>query len=198
MKLVRNVPGPGDRTLDRAYFDRLYAGADDPWSFRTSPYEAEKYDRTIATLEQRYAKGLEIGCSVGVLTRRLAEHVDQLLALDISERAVAQARATCADRPNVSFAQNDVTRDFPAGAFDLVIVSEVAYYWSGDDLARVRASIAASATGGDVLLVHFLPKVSDYVRDGDAVHEAFLTDPRYQFVRGSRAERYRIDLLRVL
>lgn len=194
---MQNVPGQSDATLGRTYFDRLYEDADDPWSFRTSAYEAEKYDRTIATLERRYARGLEIGCSVGILTRRFAEHVDALLALDISERAVAQARETCADRRNVTVAQSDVTCDFPGGAFDLVIVSEVAYYWSEDDFARVRERIAAGAPGGDVLLVHFLPKVPDYVLDGDAVHEAFLTDPRYQFVRGSRAERYRIDLLRV-
>ena len=186
-----------DSTLDRAYFDRLYAATDDPWSFRTSPYEAEKYDRTLATLDRHYARGLEIGCSVGVLTRRFATRVDRLLAVDISANAVAQTQAACADFPNVIVAQADVTRAFPEGRFDLVVVSEVAYYWSTSDFAYVRDRIASSAPGGDVLLVHFLPKVPDYVRDGDAVHETFLADPRFARVRGSRAERYRIDLLRV-
>ena len=186
-----------DSTLERAYFDRLYERDDDPWSFRTSAYEAEKYDATLAMLERRYARALEIGCSVGVLTRRFAEHAERLVAVDISERAVAQARMSCADAPNVTVARCDVTQDFPPGPFDLVVVSEVAYYWSNEDFVRVRDGIAAGARGGNVLLVHFLPKVPDYVRDGDAVHEAFLADPRFVRVRASRAERYRIDLLRV-
>jgi hypothetical protein len=34
------------------------------------------------------------------------------------------------------------------------------------------------------------------VRDGDAVHELFLTDERFVPVRGHRADQYRLDLLR--
>jgi hypothetical protein len=57
--------------------------------------------------------------------------------------------------------------------------------------------IARAARGGIVELVHFLPKVDDYVRDGDAVHAAFLADSRFALVRHLRAERYRIDVVRV-
>ena len=46
-----------------------------------------------------------------------------------------------------------------------------------------------------MLLVHFLPKVPEYPRDGDAVHAAFLTDPLFAAVDASRAPRYRLDLL---
>lgn len=87
--------------------------------------------------------------------------------------------------------------DFPRGRFDLVLLSEVAYYWSDADIALARDEIARSLEpGGDFLLVHFLPKVDDYVRDGDAVHAFFLSDERFEHVRGHRAERYRLDLLR--
>jgi len=185
--------------LDRDYFENLYAQNADPWSLRTSEYEREKYDRTLAALERPYERALEIGCSIGVLTRRLAEHVGHVLALDISDRAVELARETCRDRSNVSFRRCDVTQDYPAGRFDLVVLSEVAYYWSHEAFALMRERIADSLDpGGDVVLVDFLPEGQSAAWGGDAVHDAFLRDPRFRAARGSRAERYRIDVVRVV
>ena len=184
-------------SLRAEYFERLYAADDDPWSFATSPYELAKYDDTLSALGANYAHALEIGCSVGVLTRRLAARCDDLLAVDVNERALSIARARCAELPHVRFERAGVPGEFPAGRFDLVVLSEVAYYWSDADLALARERIARSLEpAGDVLLVHFLPKVEDYVRDGDAVHASFLADERFEHVHGHRAERYRLDLLR--
>ena len=185
--------------LDRDYFEALYARADDPWSFATSDYEREKYDRTVATLgDARFATGLEIGCSIGVLTRDLAVRVDALYAIDVSEAALDRARRRCADLPNVAFARASFPAECPVARADLVVVSEVAYYWSADDFARARDRIAATlAPDGRLLLVHFLPKVDEYVRDGDAVHDTFLADGRFASVAAERAERYRIDLVRL-
>jgi SAM-dependent methyltransferase len=185
-------------SLDARYFDRLYTDKDDPWDFATSAYEARKYNDTLAMLEgARFANALEIGCSIGVLTAMLAKRCDRLLAVDISERALAQAIARCADEANVRFDRVTVPREFPEGPFDFVLLSEVGYYWSDDDLASARDRIAGAAPGGTLELVHFLPKVDEYVRDGDAVHDAFANDDRYVTLRSSRAERYRIDVLRI-
>ncbi len=187
------------KTFNRGYFEQLYARNDDPWSFRTSDYEREKYDRTLATLNRRYARALEIGCSIGVMTRRLAERCDVLLGVDISARAVELAGIACRDLSNVTVMQCDVTRDYPPGPFDFVVVSEVAYYWSTADFADMRTQIFASLTpDGEVLAVHFLPKETDGTWGGDAVHEAFLSDRRYRAVRSVRRENYRIDLLRTV
>lgn len=184
-------------SLSAAYFERLYAASEDPWSFASSRYELDKYDDTVAALGPHYERGLEVGCSVGVLTRRLAARCSHLLAVDVNERALSAARARCADLPNVAFARTAIPREYPARPFDLVVVSEVGYYWSDADLALTRDRIAASLVErGELLLVHFLPKVADYVRDGDAVHELFLTDERFVPVRGHRADQYRLDLLR--
>jgi len=186
-------------SLAADYFERLYAADADPWSFATSPYELDKYEDTVAALGPRYGRALEIGCSVGVLTQRLALHCDALLAVDVNERALTAARARCAALPQVTFARASIPGGFPPGRFDLVVVSEVAYYWSDADLERARERIASSLeSGGDLLLVHFLPKVDDYVRDGDAVHQFFLAGERFERVHGHRAERYRLDLLRRL
>ncbi len=186
-------------SLPAEYFERLYATDDDPWSFATDPYELAKYDDTVSVLGSRYARALEIGCSVGVLTHRLAPRCGDLLAVDVNERALATARARCAGDAGVRFERVRVPGEFPGGVFDLVLLSEVAYYWSDADLALARDRIArAVRPGGDFMLVHFLPKVDDYVRDGDAVHAFFLADERFEHVHGHRAERYRLDLLRRL
>jgi SAM-dependent methyltransferase len=189
----------GQSSLDAEYFARVYAQTSDPWNFATSAYENAKYAATIDVLgESHFELGFEIGCSVGVLTALLAARCDALLSIDINERALDAARARCANLAHVRFARMAFPHDVPAGPFDFIIVSEVAYYWSDADLARAIDWIAGAARGGIVELVHFLPKVEDYVRDGDAVHAAFLTDARFTSLRQRRTDRYRIDLLRAV
>lgn len=185
-------------SLDAAYFSAIYAASDDPWSFATSAYETEKYATTLAALPVgRFARVLEIGCSIGVLTAQLARRTDELVAIDIDERALALARMRCATLGNVRFERRAFPNESVAGRFDLVVLSEVAYYWSDADFATARARLAALAPGGLVELVHYTPVVEAYVRTGDAVHEAFLADARFEVLRGERHERYRLDLVRV-
>lgn len=77
--------------MGRFYFEGLYA-EDDPWHYEDSEYEKAKYAKTLAALpREKYCRGLEIGCSIGIFTRLLAERVERLDALDISRRAVARA-----------------------------------------------------------------------------------------------------------
>ena len=184
-------------SLSREYFENLYRTNADPWSFETSAYEDEKYTRSLAALRPSYARALEIGCSIGVFTSRLAPRCGDLLAIDISERAIERARARCKEMPNVHFARLAFPVEFEPDAFDLVTCCEVGYYWSDADLAAARDRIAATLVqGGDLLLVHYLPNVEEYVRDGDTVHELFLADERFERVAHERAEGYRLDCLR--
>jgi SAM-dependent methyltransferase len=183
-------------SLDRAYFARVYAETSDPWNFATSTYENDKYAATVDALgSTRFKAAFEVGCSIGVLTAMLAARCDALLSVDINERALEAARARCAKLANVRFALMDFPHAQPGGRFDLIVLSEVAYYWSDEDLRAAVDFAANAAGGGTVELVHFLPKVEDYVRDGDGVHAAFLSDARFAPVHAWRAEKYRIDVL---
>ena len=186
-----------NKTVPSSFFDQLYAQKADPWDFETSPYEDGKYRETTEALPRsRYSRGLEIGCSIGVLTSRLGQRCDTLIGLDVSEQALEKARARCAQLPGVSFERKMVPSDFPSGEFDLVVVSEVAYYWSVEDFARVKDLIADhQPPGGHLILVHWLPFVEEHVRSGDIVHEAWLGDPRWKSLQGTRREKYRLDLL---
>lgn len=187
-----------DVSLDESYFARIYGDSPDPWSFSTSDYEAEKYATSLDVLERpSYARVLEIGCSIGVFTAQLARRSGELLALDISELALERARRRNADDPRIRFEHANVPAEFPNGAFDLVTLAEVGYYWSDADAREARERIASALLpGASLLLVHFLPKVDDYLRDGDDVHEAYLRDDRFALVHAARRERYRVDLLR--
>jgi SAM-dependent methyltransferase len=188
-------------SLTPGYFDDVYRANTDPWQFASSPYEREKYAATLAALPRpHYARAFEIGGSIGVFTAQLAPLCDYLLSIDVSEAALAQARQRCANLPQVEIKKMQVPTEFPAGEFDLILVSEVGYYLSPADLARTADQmLAALPTGGQLLLVHWTPVVPDYPQTGDEVHEFFLakTQPGgpLRHLGGQRHEKYRLDLL---
>jgi SAM-dependent methyltransferase len=187
------------RTLDADYFDGLYRNAPDPWGFETEPYEAAKYDDTLAALgREGAAAALEVGCSIGVLTRRLAPLCARLVATELSATALARARARCADLTQVEFRlARSLTEGFE-GRYDLIILSEVVYYWDAADLERVAAALkGALLAGGRLLLVHWLGE-TDYPRSGDDAVCA-LADHLGELVQVELRERrpqYRLDLWR--
>lgn len=160
--------------MGAAYFDALYAADEDPWGFATSPYERAKYDRTVASLgDRRFGRGLEVGCSIGVLTARLAERCDRLLAVDVAASAVARARERLAGAPGVTVDRRALPDEMPDGPFDLIVASEVLYYWDAALLARGWDALRdALAPGGSLLAVHWRGPVRHDPQGGDAVHDA--------------------------
>jgi SAM-dependent methyltransferase len=184
-------------SLRPEYFDSLYAQNADPWAFASSPYEAAKYAATLAALPQvRYSSALELGCSIGVLTEQLAPRCARLLACDIAEAALSLARSRCADLPQITFERRDLSTEFPAGRFDLILVSEVGYYLSQPDLDKLRSRIASAlAPGGDVVLVHYTG-ATNYPLSADSVHETFLASEGSEWisVAAQRTESYRLDV----
>ncbi|WP_411698526.1 SAM-dependent methyltransferase, partial [Conyzicola sp.] len=170
---VQPVKQPVPVELGAAYFDRLYDRHDDPWGFTDRWYEERKRAVTLASLpEQHYGSALEVGCSIGVLTSELAGRCSELLAVDVSLAAVEAARARVADEPGVSVELADVASGFPSGPFDLVLISEVGYYFTRDVLERVLAdTVTQLAAGGTLVLCHWRHPVADYALGGDEVHE---------------------------
>jgi SAM-dependent methyltransferase len=193
------------RSLDQAYFRSLYEGDPDPWGFATSPYEAAKYAHTIDALAgERAGRGFELGCSIGVLTRRLAGLCDHLVATELSSKALDEARRRCADLANIDFRLAQSVADGLEGPFDLIVLSEVVYYWDDRDLDTVAAAVARSlGAEGRLLLVHWLG-ATDYPKSADEAVEAIgerlrRTDHFGALVverQERRGEGYRLDLWR--
>lgn len=180
------------------HFEQLYARDPDPWRFATSDYERDKYAATLAALpDQRFASGFEVGCSIGVLTRQLAARCDALLAVDVAESALAQARARCADLPGVQVERMVVPGDWPEGALDLVVFSEVLYYLGIPGLhLAARRTLDSLRPGGCVLLVNWHGP-TDGACTGDEAAELFTAAcaPALVPTLHRRTERYRLDLL---
>lgn len=186
-------------SLPPDYFEQMFAGNPDPWQFETSPYESAKYDASISALgDRRYERVLEVGCANGVLTERLARRCRSLLSVDVSDTALASARQRNSHSGHVAFANMSFPKQAPNGGFDLIVLSEVVYYWSTADIAVAGAWIAAHLQpGGDLLLVHWTGE-TDYPQTGDnAVQLLRAALPDIAVVRADRHEKYRLDLWRM-
>lgn len=188
------------QSLDANYFESLFQGDEDPWRLETSPYEAAKFDRSVSALGgRRYDRAFEVGCAGGSLTQRLASSTGDLLAVDISETALARARKRCATWSQVRFEQMAFPGETPSDQrFDLIVMSEVAYYWDDADLARAAEAVHRGLkAGGDLLLVHFTGD-TDYPQSGDeAVDKLWSTlGQDFDLVLAEAHDRYRLDLWR--
>lgn len=182
--------------LDRDYFEGLYAESRDPWGFETSEYERGKYERTLGTLaHRRYHRALEVGCSIGVFTAMLAPLCDELLAVDVSERALAVARERLAGFPHVRVELRRLPEETPEGPFDLIVASEVLYYWPEDVmLAALGRFEEVLAPGGSLLAVHWRKETKTYPLQGDEVHELLLEHTRLANTTTIIEPEYRLDL----
>ncbi len=186
------------RTLKPEYFDALYTANPDPWNFAASPYERAKYALTLNAMRKpRYRSGLEVGCSIGVLTRSLAPRCDAVIAVDASSTPIVEARRRCADLPGVSFEQMFVPEQWPNGVFDLILLSEVVYYLSREDVGNLVARVTRSlAQDGSVILVHWIGS-TDYPLSGDEAVALFIerVGPACVVERADRYAEFRLDVL---
>lgn len=175
-------------TVNPQYFRDLYAGSADPWGLADRWYEARKYAMTTALLpRQRYGRAFEPGCSIGVLTAMLAPRCDDLLAWDAVPDAVASARARTAGRPGVRVEQRAVPAQWPSGSFDLIVVSELLYYFDDADLGQILGlGIGSLRPGGQLLAVHWRHPAPDHPRSGDEVHEILAAHPALVRLAGYR------------
>lgn len=170
-------------SLNTDYFDQLYASSEDPWGFRQRWYEQRKRSVTMAALpKSRYGAVFEPGCSIGELSLMLAARCDSLLSCDVSVAAVDAARQRLHSQTHVRIEKRAVPEQWPDEEFDLIIASELGYYF---DVGTLRSFIARAvdslSPGGVLLACHWRFGVEDYPLSGDQVHEhlgRFIQLPR--------------------
>ncbi|WP_308726688.1 PIG-L family deacetylase [Clavibacter sp. VKM Ac-2542] len=178
-------------------FDAAYARAEDPWRVTTRWYERRKRLATLAALpDERYGRALEIGCSIGVTTAGLAERVDELLAVDVAPTAVERARVRLADAPHVRLEVRDVGADWPDGAFDLVVMSEVGYYLDDAAFDRVLAALpSALGATGTLVACHWRHPEGDFRRTGDEVHARLAAVPGLHVLMRHEEDDFLLEVL---
>jgi SAM-dependent methyltransferase len=162
-------------TLGREYFESVYGESADPFRLDDNWYEERKYALTLASLpKQTYRRALEPGCSIGILTDKLAARCQSLVSTDIAPAALAAARARV-ESPHVSFLEWSLTDEWTAvsagGDFDLIVLSEVGYHLDEADLRAASTGIVEHLEdGGTLIAVHWRHPVADYPQTGDRVH----------------------------
>jgi len=183
-------------SLPGTFFDDFYGGAADPWGFQTRWYERRKRDLTMAALpRERFARAFEPGCSIGVLTARLAARCDEVLATDISGVPLRSARSRFAGNAGVRVEQMRIPQEWPIGAFDLIVLSEVAYYCDASDLQLLIGRAVASLSGDGVLVAcHWRHPVPEYPLSGDQVHRALRAEARLGLLVEHREEDFVLEL----
>lgn len=145
----------------RAFFEDLWSKGD-PWDLDISALDQERYARQLRLLDdRRYPRALELGCAAGSFTRLLAPLCDRLLAVDISEQAIAGARAAGTETGPVELQVANIMEIDPAagGPWDLVVLAETAYYlgwlYPMFDIGWLAHTLReATAPGGRLLLVN--------------------------------------------
>jgi cyclopropane fatty-acyl-phospholipid synthase-like methyltransferase len=188
-----------EETVPLDHFEALYQMWPDPGHLATSPYEAAKYEATLAALPRaRYGRGLEIGAAIGVFTAKLAARCDDRLGLEPVASALAEARRRNAHLPHVRFAPLFVPGDWPQGQFDLIVLAEVIDYLGEPDVARLATRVAdALAPEGDVILVHWIGKKTG-APSGREASDLFIAaaHARLEVRNAERNPQYRLDVLR--
>ncbi len=154
-----------------AAFERRYQLDPDPWNFAHSPYEQERYAIMLRTLGRaRYEIAYEPGCSIGEFTALLAPRCQRIFASDVSPSAVAAARNRCAAHAHVDITVGALPDQMPAGRFDLIVFSELGYYFSEPQLEQIGASLYERLLpGGELMAVHWLGNSPDHVLHGNDV-----------------------------
>lgn len=139
------------RELD--YHERLYSGfaqqhfAKPAVRALRAHLAARILDRTGAG---RHSRVLSLGCGIGDTEMLIAPHVGELVGIDLSPKAVAQARedAVRLGLRNTVFVEGTMDRDL--GSFDAVIAVFFLHHLPDDLLAAAPARIAAHLDGHGV------------------------------------------------
>ena len=178
-------------------FERRYQDDPDPWRFSSSPYEQRRLDLTASCAPAGgYRRGFEPGCAGGELTVRLARRGRQLVSWDGAPTIVecARKRIERAGIDNVELAVGVVPAQWPSGRFDLVVLSEIGYYFDRRGLHVLGDRVLGCLEeGGTLLATHWLGQSVDHLLSGDEVHDDIVGWDGLCHVGGLRDEGFRID-----
>lgn len=179
---------------DRNHFERLYAAQIDPWRFRDSAYERDKYAATMQAMPRaRFAKCLELGCSIGVLSKMLAGRCDAVVAVDTSETALAEARRTCAGL-SIDFRQMHLPNGDLGRGFDLVVASEVLYYLDPGSLTLLARRLVERVNPAAVCIAVHWTGETDYPTTADSAIEIFEREASLMRTAHHTTRHYRLDV----
>jgi hypothetical protein len=108
---------------------------------------------------------------------------------------VAAARERLSDRKHLVIERRTLPEEMPGGPFDLIVASEILYYYSKEQmLVTLRSFERELAQGGALLAVHWRRETKTYPLQGDEVHDLLLEHTRLHNIKTIYEPDYRLDL----
>jgi len=184
-----------------AHFETLYAQSDDPWDVRCAWYEQRKRAILLASLGKPcYRSAFEPGCGNGEMSVALAARCESLLACDGAASALDAARRRVPDAAarGIHFETRRLPADWPLDdTFDLIVLSELLYYFDEDAIASMLARAAANlAPDGELVLCHYLHDFDDRITLTATVHAIADALPGLRRSLHHRDEAFVLDVWR--
>jgi SAM-dependent methyltransferase len=177
--------------VNMTHLEGLYAGGDDPWHFRTSAYEVEKFAATCAALPRaHYHSVLEIGCGNGELARHIARRCSHYTGVDAVQTALEAARRAV---PRGRFERQFLPAVLPEGAYDLLLCSEILYFLDPQGIAQLARQIDRRWPLADVVCVTWRGPSGNALQ-GEEAFNIFAAQTTRRFRQAAETADYRIDV----
>lgn len=178
-----------------SHFEAMYRASADPWRFGSAPYEQQRYAVLLQMLAKaNYCRALEPGCSIGAFTQMLAPRCEQLIAFDFSPTAIAAARTRCTALSHAQIFEANLATYQPEGSFDLIVLSELGYYFQPGTLYRIASRLAAAlAPFGEFVACHWLGSSNDHVMHADEVHAILAESLVLTRIESRYRDGFRVD-----
>jgi trans-aconitate methyltransferase len=158
-------------------FEQKFRANIDPWDYKQSRFEHRKREVLLqACSHRKHGRALELGCAIGETTRLLAPLCLQLTAVDGSATALAEARRRLPRWAHVRFVHAQLPQAMPKGPFDLIVVSELAYYLPVHQLLLLCEKLSAAvARRGTIVALHHRQPFDDAAQLPTRAHERLRT-----------------------
>lgn len=177
------------------HWEEHYAARDRIWSGRVNVQFAE----IVGDLPP--GRALDLGCGEGADAVWLAERGWDVVAVDISDTALARAREAARDRgvaDKIAFVAVDLSEDFPAGEYDLISAQFLHSKVHLDRQRILKQALAALRPGGLLVIVDHgsappWPSKLDHHHEFPSAEEVVagleLSDDEFEQVRVDSVER---------
>jgi SAM-dependent methyltransferase len=183
-------------SVPESYFAEMYRRSNDPWHLAERWYESRKYALTLAALPaRRYKRVFEPGCSAGVLSALLAERSDALVSWDRRPEAVAAADARLRRFAAADASIGVVPEQWPSGTFDLIVLSELLYYFDADQRSRLlERALGSLMTHGHLVAVHWRHHVPEHAAEAEEVHAELRARPELVTLATHQEDDFLLDV----
>jgi SAM-dependent methyltransferase len=153
---------PVSSAVAARHFEKLHRDEAEPWMFADRAAEILRHEWIVkAALEAAPRTTLDVGCTAGQLTERLASVLTGLTAIDVSPTAAAVARERTrflAHRPGI-LAGSVLSLPLDGCSVDLIVAADGLYSWDlcREDRARALGELyRVSKPGSRIVFTEFM------------------------------------------